>query len=147
MIFIGFLLIYGIFLIFAFFSGNVFHFINPDSLLISPVTVFIFSICTFKWNEFRAGIKTMFSFAKPREPSQRVAGHYKSLMLISFAAGIVSTIQGLISYSLSKRDMVDVALNMPFTEAFSYSIFSTAYGIMYSVFLFYPVYLLHSNDK
>lgn len=147
MIFLGFLLIFDIFLLFAFFSGNIGYFINLDSLVISPLAMLFFSICSFKWKEFGTGIRTMFLFrTKYHIPDVKVARHYQSLMLVSFSAGIVSTIQGFICYSLSKRDMEAMALAMPIDEAFSYGIFSTAYGIMYSIFLLYPVYLLH-NEK
>ena len=147
MIFLGFLLTFGIFLIFAFMSGNVFYFINWDSLLISPLAGLIFAVCTFRWKELLLGVKTMFLFSVKRHlPDRRVSELYTALMLVSASAGVISTIQGFISYSLSGRDMDEIALAMPFTEAFAYSVFSTAYGIMYAVLLFYPVSLLNREN-
>ena len=147
MIILGFFLTGSILLAFAFLAGNMFHFLNCDSLLISPLAAFLFSLSTYKCKELVKGVKTMFMFSRKKHaPNPAVAAHYKALMLVSLAMGVVSTIQGLVSYALSRRDAAEMALAMPLSEAFSYAIFSTAYGIMYSVFLFYPVYLLHRND-
>lgn len=77
--------------------------------------------------------------------SKEVSDHYKSLMIISLTVGVVSTIQGLISYALLIRDLSAIATNMPFPEALSYAIFSTVYAIMISMFLLYPVHILNRD--
>ena len=144
MVLLSFLLAAGIFLVFAFFAGNVFHFLNLDSLIISPLAVVFFSLGTFKGKELLRGFRSMFMFSlKKHRPDRAVAAHYKALALVSVAAGVVSTIQGFISYSLSLRDLNGITPPLPVGEAFSYALFSTAYGILYGVFLFYPVFLLH----
>lgn len=148
MIFIGFILISSMFFVFAFFAGSISHFYNLDSMGIILFVVLIFSIFTFKWSEFVQGLKSMFIFNKNTyKKNNAVANHYKALMFVSIAGGIVSTIQGLISHALSIRDLSEVALKIPISEALSYASFTIAYAIMFSFFLFYPVYLLNRENK
>lgn len=149
MIFLGFVLISGIFFIFAAISGNVFNFVNGDSLAILLIADLLFSLFTFRWKEFIGGIRTMFVFRADsctRDP--RIAVHYRALMNVTLAVGLVSTMQGLISYALAIRDSVEAAMAMPLGEALCYSSFTTVYGLMLSFFLFYPVYLFNrSTDQ
>ncbi|ULQ58498.1 hypothetical protein K7I13_07900 [Brucepastera parasyntrophica] len=148
MIFLGFLIITGIFLLYSWFSGNAGFFINPDSMPISLAAVLVFSVFTFHWKDFVRGVKTMFVFkAEKIEGSASTARHYLSLIWVSVAAGVVSTFQGLLSYFLTVRDYPEAALEISPATAFCYAIFSTVYGIMYSVFLFYPVYLVHREKS
>lgn len=142
MIFIGFLLIMGIFLLFSFISGNIFHFINIDSFLIILSAPLIFTIFTLKWKAFVTGLHTMFAFKKSQmKKNEQAANHYKSMMVICLATGVVSTCQGIYSYLLSLRDGVEFALNTPFYEAFCYAAFTTVYAVILSCFLIYPTYL------
>ncbi|QQO08758.1 hypothetical protein [Breznakiella homolactica] len=148
MIFIGFLLISGIFLLYAWFSGNAGFFINPDSMPISPAAVLLFSVFSFRWKEFVRGLRTMFLFSlKKFEGSGGTARHYRSLIWVSLTAGLVSTAQGLFSYFLTVRDNPQAAVEISASTAFCYAGFSTVYGLMLSVFLLYPVYLLHREKS
>ncbi len=144
MIFIGFLLISSIFFIFAAISGNVGYFVNYDSFLILIVADVIFSIFTFRWKVFIRGVKSMFvlnghSYTK----DNHVAAHFKSLMMVTIAVGVISSIQGFFSYALAVRDSVESALSLALIEVLCYTGFTTVYALMLSFLLFYPVYLLN----
>ncbi|MDR2897946.1 MAG: hypothetical protein LBU99_03955 [Spirochaetaceae bacterium] len=154
MIFIGFIGITGILLLFAHFSGNVGYFINLDSIPLVIVPGILFSLCCFKWREYIDGIKTVFSFrVKSIKQDNKTAAHYKSLIYITNAFGILSTIQGLFSYILDKRDYAlgltessEFALRTTFAQASVYASFSTAYALLLSAFLLYPVYILKKEE-
>lgn len=147
MIFIGFILISSIFFIFAAISGNVFNFVNYDSLIILLIADVLFSVFTFKWKEFVKGIKSMFTFkGHSHKKDYRVAAHFKALMVVTIAVGIISSMQGFISYALAIRDSVESALNTPLLEAVCYTGFTTVYSLILSFLLFYPVYLFNRED-
>ncbi len=146
MILIGFILISSIFFIFAAISGNIGYFVNYDSALILVAATLIFSACTFKWSELVNGLKTMVvvnihGFRKDGS----TASHFKSLIIVTIAVGLISTAQGVISHVLAIRDLVDSALHMPLAEAFCYASFTTVYALIISILLFYPVYLLNCD--
>ncbi|MDR2516867.1 MAG: hypothetical protein LBC88_05735 [Spirochaetaceae bacterium] len=146
MIFIGFLLISAIFFLYAYLAGNVGYFINIDSIPVIICALIFFSLCTFHWKEFIKGIKSMFIFnIKTFTGCIKTARHYKSMMFISIFAGIISTFQGLIFYFLTIHDFPEKSMEISFTTALSYASFSTVYALMISMFLLYPIYLLHNG--
>lgn len=147
MIFIGFILVSSIFFIFAAISGNVFNFVNYDSFIILLVADVLFSIFTFKWNEFVKGVRSMFTFrVDSHTKDYRVAAHFKALMVVTIAVGIISSMQGFISYALAIRDSVESALNTPLMEVVCYTGFTTVYSLILSFLLYYPVYLFNRED-
>lgn len=146
MIFIGCLLISGIFFLFAHFAGGMQYFFNPDSMAVSLLVVVLFSLFTFRWRVFCKGVRCMFLFrVRDLEKDANVARHYFSLMFVAIAAGVCSTFQGMISGIL-------FGATLPETEKFpleiiaSYTSFSTVYAMMLAFFLFYPVYLLNHAE-
>ena len=143
MIFIGFLLISSIFFVFAFFAGGVEYFFNLDSLVIPLFGCFLFALFTFNIKAFGKGIKTAFMFSKKnfvKDPE--VAKTYKSLIFVSLAIGVCSAFQGIIVGILFNWRN---AIEFPLTVVFSFASFTVVYGLMYAVFLFYPVYLMHKE--
>ena len=149
MVFLGFIFISSIFFVFAAVSGNVFNFVNADSFIILLLTSVLFSIFTFKWKEFIAGIRSMFALKRERiNKDYQVAAHYKSLMVVTVVVGIVSSCQGFISYALAIRDAVDAAIHLPLMEALCYAGFTVVYSLMISFLLYFPICILHGeNDK
>mgnify|MGYP003623266922 CR=1 FL=1 len=143
MIFIGFLLISGIFFVFAHFAGGVDYFINLDSFVIPLLGCFLFALFTFNIKAFGRGIKTAFMFSKKdfvKDPE--VQKLYKALIFISLAIGVCSAFQGIICGILFNwRNGVE----FPLTVVFSFASFTVVYGLMYAAFLFYPVYLMHKE--
>ncbi|MDR1748963.1 MAG: hypothetical protein LBR47_07870 [Spirochaetaceae bacterium] len=154
MVFIGFVLITGILLAFAHFSGNIGYFINLDSIFLAIIPGLLFSIACFKWKEYSDGIKVLFSFnIKSMKRDNKTARHFKSLIPITIVFGLLSTIQGLFSYILARRDysqglaeLSDFALNTTIAQAFVYAGFSTAYALLISAFIFYPIYILKKEE-
>lgn len=143
MIFIGFILISGVFFLFAHFAGGMQYFFNPDSLAIPLVVVTVFSLFTFRWHVFCKGIRCMFLFnVRDFEKDAQVARHYFSLMIIAIAAGICSTFQGMISGILFGATLPETE-KFPLEAIACYASFTTVYGIMLAFFLLYPVYLLN----
>jgi hypothetical protein len=154
MIFIGFSLITCLLLIYAYFNGNVFHFINPDSIPLAILPGFIFSIFTFKLKEYFKGIKSMFLFnLRNNKKDNKVASHFRSLMFITIIFGLLSTAQGLFSYVLTNRDykrglieLPEIVMEITIGQAIVYASFSTVYALLISFFLYYPIYIMY-NEK
>ncbi|MDR2597470.1 MAG: hypothetical protein LBC76_09160 [Treponema sp.] len=154
MIFIGFALITGLLLVFAYFAGNIFHFINLDSILLVIFPGLIFSVFSFKFKEYIKGIKSMFIFSlKNKKKDNKVASHFRSLIFITIIFGILSTTQGLFSYILTNRDykrglteLSELVMETTFDQAVVYACFTTVYALLISFFLYYPIYLMH-NEK
>lgn len=155
MIFIGFVLITGVLVFFSYLSGNAQYFYNMDSILLTLFPIFVFSIFTFKWKVLLQGIKTIFSFNyKSISKDKMIANHFKSLMIVTFSFGILSTFQGLMSYVLASRDIkLGILRPSEFTQTvtasqiFVYSGFTTVYAILLCAFILYPVYLLHKDNE
>ncbi|HCC37276.1 MAG TPA: hypothetical protein DEQ14_06470 [Treponema sp.] len=154
MIFIGFAVITGILLIFAHFGGNISHFINIDSIILVIIPGIIFSVFCFKWKEYIDGIKLLFNFSlKSIKRNNKTALHFKSLIYITIAFGFLSTVQGLYSHVLARRDyflelaeLSEFALNTTFAQGVVYSGFTTVYALLISAFIFYPVYILKKDE-
>jgi hypothetical protein len=154
MIIIGFALVTGLLLVFAYFNGNIFHFINLDSILLVILPGLIFSIFNFKLKEYIKGIKSMFIFSlKNIKKDNKVASHFRSLMSITIIFGILSTAQGLFSYILTNRDykrglieLSEFAMETTFDQAVVFASFTTVYALLISFFLFYPIYIIYNEN-
>jgi len=154
MVFIGFALITGLLLVFAYFAGNIFHFINLDSILLVILPGFIFSVFTFKFKEYIKGIRSMFIFSLRKiKKDNKTASHYRSLIIITITFGVLSTAQGLFSYILTARDfkrglvkLSEFVTETTFAQAVVYAGFTTVYALLISFFLYYPIYIMY-NEK
>jgi flagellar motor component MotA len=148
MILVGFLLLSGVFFLFAAVSGNIGYFFNLDSLLLLLTAALLYSVFTFHWKEFKHGLKTMVTFRVDKlRKDKRAASHFKALMVVTMAVGFISTAQGLLSHRLAVRDSVESALIRPLGEALCYASFTTVYAVMFSFLLFYPVYLQNRDTS
>jgi flagellar motor component MotA len=154
MVFIGFMLITGVLLIYAYFAGNIGYFINLDSILLVILPGLIFSIFNFKLKEYFKGIKSMFIFSlKNINKDNKVASHYRSLIFVTIIFGILSTAQGLFSYILADRDykkglikLSEFAMDITIGQAIVYASFSTVYALLISFFLLYPIHIMYKEN-
>jgi len=153
MIFLSFVFITGLFLVYAYFAGNILYFINLDSIPIIILPGIIFSIFTFKLKEYTKGVKSMFIFnLKNIKKDNNVSSHFRSLILITIIVGILSAFQGLFSYILTNRDYKRGLIELPeyiiettMGEAIVYAGFSIVYALLISIFLLYPIYLIYKE--
>ena len=153
MIFAGFVCITGLLLLSAHFGGNISYFCNYDSIILVLLPGLLFSIGTFKWKEYRNGIRSAFVFTlKLIKRDNKTAAHFKSLIMITMAFGILSTAQGLCAYVLYKRDYAKgliepsaFSLDTTLAEAFVYAGFTGVYALLISAFLFYPICLINKE--
>ncbi|WP_028972507.1 hypothetical protein [Spirochaeta cellobiosiphila] len=138
MIFISFVLISSLYLLSAYFCGDVGYFINVDSIIIIFIGLAIFTLGLKDYQSFILGIKDIFSFKKKNDNSKNinVARYYLSLSLITPIIGLCSTFQGIYCGIFGES-----GFNL--TQTFCIAGFTTVYGIIISAFLFYPVY--HCN--
>ena len=135
MILTAFFMLVFIFMLSAHLAGDVRLFINIDSLLIILAGVIIFTIGTGRIKPALRGLREMISFSfAGKSRDEEVKNLFSGLCIASIAVGICSTIQGFISGVLLR-------LNYSVPEILSYASFTTLYGIMFAVFLFFPVYL------
>ncbi len=155
MIIIGFIIITSILLLFAHIGGSVGYFVNLDSIALVIIPGILFSIFTFKWKEYVDGIKLLFCFNKKSiRQNNKTASHFKSLIYVTIGFGFLSTVQGLFSYILARRDfsldlveLSDFALNTTFSEACVYASFTIVYAVLISAFVYYPIVILKKIDE
>ncbi len=91
---------------------------------------------------------------KPFNTNKKTASHFKSLIYVTIGFGFLSTVQGLFSYILARRDfsqnlieLSDFALNTTFSEACVYASFTIVYAVLISAFVYYPIVILKKIDE
>jgi len=138
LIFISFVLISCLYLLSAYFCGNISYFINVDSIIILIAGLTIFTLSLKDYQSLILGIKDIFSFKKKDEETKNknVARYYLSLSLITPIIGLCSTAQGIYCGIFGESIY-------NFSQTLCIAGFTTVYGIIISAFLFYPVY--HNN--
>ncbi len=138
MIFLSFVLITGLFLIYSYFAGSVHNFINWDSLFFVFIGSLI-SACAFSsghFKDFLYGLKEIFSFRLEREKNQNVKKIFGGLTISTIVLGICSSIHGFITGVLAQQ-------NVPLENILPVALFTTLYGLLIAVFIYFPVYMRH----
>ena len=143
MIFICFLLIVSIFLISAFFAGNISTFINFDSMLIVFLGSVISSLSVSLGRKtiLLIGIKQMFELKLYSNRNIETGNMFKTISIMTIATGVCSTAQGLITSSLINLTEYSTK------QIFSYASFTTIYSIILVSFLFVPIIYINSENS
>ncbi len=138
MIFLSFVLITGLFLVYSHYAGGICYFINWDSLFFVFIGSLI-SACAFSlghFMDFLTGLKEIFSFRLGRDKNRNVKKIFGGLTISTIVLGICSSIHGLITGVLVQQ-------NVPLENILPVALFTTLYGLLIAVFVYFPVYMRH----